>query len=176
MILLTLLTSAFAADTGTWYVGLDVLALGTIPRGVVSRAVLPFFSNFEDGVALQGGVFLDDHDALELRTAVGSSHPDTRVVQVQAGYCRYFLHRHLFVGAFLRYVDNASLLTDEQFHEISPYVTVGGRWNPVGPLYLDTRVGWDFASVAWSSVAHSEAGVGFLRMPPSLVLDAGVQF
>lgn len=174
--ILLLASLAFAAPEVTSYVGVNVLALATLPPGAVPRTMMPFFSNFEDGVGLQAGVIVGPTDGVELRVSVGPSHPDTVVSQVQVGYTRYFLHQHLLAGVFLRFVDNASLLTDQQFYSVSPYIMVGGRGRLAGPVYADGRVGWDFASVAWSSVDHSRPGIGFVRMPPSVVLDIGVEF
>lgn len=169
-------TTAWAGETPTWYIGANLLSPGTLPRGLFSRTILPIFANMENGIAINGGIVLNAYHGIEVRTAFGASHANTFIPQLHIGYNRYFLDQRLFTGLYLRYFDNYNTLTNVHFFNLSPYLTVGTRWQVAGPVSMDARIGWDFASVSWSSLEHSQGVAGFILLPPTFALNLRVSF
>jgi len=152
------------------------LSPGTYIENVYTKLILPFFANYENGLSVHAGYFFKENQSVEVRVSYGTAAKHSHFTQIYTGYHYYLYKKKLFTGINLRLIENYNDLTEEHYFHIAPFVNFGWRWTMKELFYIDTRLNWDFAAISWSTVEHSEVGVGLMIVPPALSMNIGCDF
>lgn len=179
-------------DSKKFYVGINPVALLTRINTPMAKLIIPTFSNMEYDLALNGGYFINDFSALEMRFSIGQPNLNYLSTQTQIGY-NFFVKRFFskkadcknggfYAGIFARHVVNDNLLTNVKFYHIIPNLTLGYRWEKQHFFY-DVRLNQLFAAYSWSSLANTKptidwyfTGTTLIPVFPTVSFNLGFRF
>jgi hypothetical protein len=123
-------------------------------------------------------VFKEAH-SLEMRFSTGPANDVIWDTQLQIGYIWYPFQQFmdwnggLTAGLMLRQFFWHNRITDNNIFNLTPELLLGWRFK-VKSLAFDLRTGWNFASVTWSDIPHTKAGIGWTSFPINLTLVFGI--
>ena len=165
----------------TFYAGINPLALfASLPRGIgIISTGFGVISNQEYGISLYGGMIYRNVHSLEMRFSTGPASLAMWDTQLQFGYIWYPFQQFLdwdgglTAGLILRQFFWHNRITDNNIYNLTPMALLGWRFK-VNSLAIDLRTGWNFASVTWSDIPHTKAGIGWTTFPFNLALSFGI--
>ena len=155
----------------TYYVTTNVLApfSGLNKSSATLNALLPIFSNLENGFTLSGGYFKNYH-FVESRITLGKSNAYDIIPQFQLGYnfliLDYFKKNEngFYIGANIRYWDYINKYTKTQRHNISPSVDLGYIWKRKR-FIVDIRLHQNFAIFTKTNIPNTKSKLDFTFSP-----------
>jgi hypothetical protein len=171
----------FEKKHGTFYAGINPIALGTFipaPYSTYDTAMGVVAGN-EFGLSLYGGWYVASGQTLELRLSTGPADNFIWGSELQCGYIWYpgetfkGWNGGPLIGGLIRGYVLPNSLTDQTAFAIMPELVSGWRFI-VQSFAFDARIGWDVASLNWSTLSHSRVGFGFTDIPYSLNVTLGV--
>ncbi|MFP4385172.1 MAG: hypothetical protein ACLFSE_14095 [Spirochaetia bacterium] len=156
------------------YIGINVIAPFTSAgEGYGSyRRYVPLFSNNEYGLAVSGGIILQDHHKLEARISFGSPHgiDFSRLFQLHFGY-RFLLldyfdvtPRGLYAGGSIRFSFIRYPRAGVSYFTIMPDICAGYHLT-LKQFFFDAMISLPFGALSWSSARHTKAGAKFFLSP-----------
>ena len=159
------------ANSFNYYIGINPLAIPVACNiQEDAKRYTPIISGLEYGVAVCGGYFLNEFRTLETRISLGNIHQVARVGQWHIGMNYYVFRklnrapRNMYAGLFFKFWDYYNRLTKVHFLNISPYISIGYRWD-MDPIFLDFRLNQTIAIVSWSSLEHTSPGSAWFFSP-----------
>lgn len=178
-------------ESYNWYIGLNPVSYASsfrIKEPIKRMAAV--VNGYEYGFNIVAGRSFSEHLQAEGRLSLGNANRAIFVGQFAAGI-NYFLlnslkdnnNKGLYGGVFLKYWDYYNQLTSIHFHNISPYATVGYRWNKERWLF-DLRIKQTIAVHSWTSLENTKSGTAWffspypelIRVLPVLNFTIGYQF
>jgi len=175
LVLITVNVFWFYNRTGKiFYFGINPLSLLTFINHFITKVVVSFLANVENGLSLSFGHFFNDKHSIETRVVLGTGFPQVLVSQFHLGYIFNNMGKKLLFGAFLRLQARYNSLTRQTHFDLAPYLTIGWRWRFRSRYYMDIRLNWDIFYFAWTPGAFTGIGFGFILMPPFVSFNTGV--
>jgi len=160
-----------------WYIGFNPVSYASsfrIKEPIKRMAAI--VNGYEYGFNIVAGHSISEPIQTEGRLSLGRANRAIFIGQFDVGV-NYFLrnslkdnnNKGLYSGVFLKYWDYYNQLTSIHFHNISPYITLGYRWNKNRWLF-DLRVKQTIAVHSWTSLEHTKSGTAWFFSPyPELI-------
>ena len=164
-----------------FYAGINPMALFAFlpnPIGVAGTG-MGILSGQEFGISIYGGMYFAKSHSLELRFSTGPADLVVWDTQIQFGYLWYPFEHYfdwnggLSTGLMLRQFFFNNRITSRTIFNLTPELLLGWRFI-VRQLAFDVRAGWNFASVTWSDIPHTRAGMGWTPFPYNLNIMFGM--
>ncbi len=149
----------------------------------------PIISGNEYGFNICAGYQLKPKLQTELRFSFGNIHQYARVTQLHLGL-NYFVGRKiyenqnfgLYGGVFLKTWNYHNRLTEINFYNMSPYITLGYKWS-IRRVFIDLRMNQNIMVFSATSLDNTKPGRSWFFSPypelipvlPTINLSIGIQ-
>lgn len=149
----------------------------------------PIISGNEYGFNICGGYQVKPKLQTELRFSIGNIHQYARVTQLHIGL-NYFVGKKNFEnqnygfygGVFLKTWNYHNRLTETNFYNMSPYITLGYKWS-IRRVFIDLRMNQNVMVVSATNLDNTKPGMSWFFSPwpelipvlPTVNLSVGVK-
>jgi len=164
-----------------FYAGINPMALIAFmpnPIGVIGTG-FGILSGQEFGISIYGGIHFAQSHSFEIRFSTGPADIIVWDTQIQFGYLWYPFEQFLSwngglsTGLMLRQFFWNNRITDNTIFNITPELLLGWRFI-TRQLAFDVRAGWNLASLTWSNMPNTKAGIGWTTFPYNVNIIFGI--